>query len=181
MQDTVAEPPRRQRRQRKQAAEVVKLVVTGLSGTGKSAFIESISQYTEWQNTPHNSWFFGRVRVDESLILHFLEPPIGRQFDYMGLRHIMQRLQATGYVVLMDSTQPQHFGEFVSIVHTIRGFHADVPLVVAANKQDSPYAWSPDDIRLGLGIRDIPVMPCIADQPESVREIVIELLYQVLG
>lgn len=172
---------RNQRRRKKQSAQVVKLIVTGLSQSGKTNFIETISQYTEWENTSRSGWFFGRVRVDDSLILHFLEPPIQRQFDFMWLREVMSRIHATGFIVMLDSTRPQHFGEFLSVVYTIRGYHENAPLVVAANKQDSPHAWKPRDIQLGLGIRDVSVMPCQANNREMVREIVLDLLYQVMA
>lgn len=170
-----------QRRRRKRSAQVVKLIVTGSAGAGKSQFIETVSQYTEWQNVPGNGWFFGRVRVDDSLILHFLEPPIEHQYDFMWLRDVMSRIRATGFVVLVDSTRPQQFGEFLSIVYTIRGYHSNAPLVVAANKQDQHHAWTSDDIRLGLGIRDLSVLPCSAFDHRAVRGIVVDLLYQVLA
>lgn len=175
-------PPTRQRRprRRKQTSQVVRLVVVGLSGAGKTSFIETISQYTEWQDEPGNSWFFGRVRVDEDLLLHFLEPPIGRQFDFMWLRDVMARIHATGFVIMLDASRPNTFGEFLSIVYTIRGFHHNAPLVVAANKQDFRNAWAPRDVALSLGMRDIAIMPCIAHDRYSVREIVVELLQQVL-
>lgn len=173
--------PPRERPPKKQKTDVVKLLVTGLAQSGKTQFIESISQYTEWQSQPGTSWFFGRVRVDQSLILHFLEPPMGKEFDFMWLRDVVSKVRATGFVVMMDSSRPQTFGEFLSIVYTIKGFHHDVPMVVAANKQDHRRAWSADDIQMGLGIRDIPLLPCIAHDRQMVREIVIELLYQVLG
>src|SRR5690606_11688892 len=119
------------------------------------------SQYTEWQGRKHNSWFFGRVRVDSSLILHFYEPPINRQYDFIWLREVMSRIRATGFIVMVDSAKPQHFGEFLSILYTIRGYHGNAPLVVAANKQDNRNAWYPEDIRMGLGIRDVSVQPCV--------------------
>lgn len=178
---TRTRPPQQNRQETKQASDVVKLIVTGLSKSGKSDFIKSISQYTEWQAEPENSWFFGRVRVDQSLILHFLEPPIGKQFDFMWLRDVMSKIRATGFIVMVDSTRPQHFGEFLSILYTIRGYHDNAPLVVAANKQDKHNAWSAEDIRLGLGIRDVKVMPCIASDYNLVREVVVDLLYQVMG
>jgi len=173
-------PMRRQRRQPKRAANVVKLIVTGLKGSGKTRFIETISQYTEWQDEPDTSWFFGRVRVDESLILHFLEPPMDRQFDFIWLREVISRIHATGFVIMVDSTRAHTFGEFLSIVYTIRGYHEEGAVVVAANKQDKPNAWSANDIRLGLGIRDVPVLPCVASEPAFVRDIVVDLLYQVM-
>lgn len=172
---------KKSRRKRKHATHTIKLVVTGLHGSGKSSFIRTISQYTEWQAEPGNSWFFGRVRVDRHLLLHFLEPPMDRQFDFMWLREVISRIRATGYVLLIDSSKPQHFGEFLSIVYTIRGFHESAPLAIAANKQDSPYAWSAEDIQLGLGLRDFAVLPCIATDVDPVRNVCIELLHQSLG
>lgn len=167
-------------RQRKHKTKVYKLVVVGLYKSGKSQFIDCISQYTEWQSEPGQSWYFGRVRVDESHILHFMEPPIQRQFDFLWLRDILSRMRATGFIVLVDSTKPKFFGEFLSILYTLRGYHPDTPIVVAANKQDHPRAWAPEDIQLGLGINDVLVLPCSAHQRDSVRDVVVELLYQIM-
>jgi signal recognition particle receptor subunit beta len=177
---TRSQTTHRQRSERKQSSDVVKLIVTGLHQSGKTRFIQSISQYTEWQAEEGNSWFFGRVRVDASLIMHFLEPPMDRQFDFIWLREVLSRIRATGFVIMLDSTRPQYFGEFLSILYTIRGYHEDAPLVVAANKQDKHNAWSVNDISLGLGIRDVSVLPCVAHEHDFVREIVIDLLYQVM-
>lgn len=170
----------RRERQKKQSAKIVRLIVTGLANSGKSQFIRSISQYTEWQGENQTGWFFGRVRVDSSLILHFLEPPIDSTYDFMWLRDVVSKMQATGFVVMVDSARPQSFGEFLSIVYTIRGFHPESPLVVAANKQDRPNAWSATDLQLGLGIRDISVMPCVAYDRNAVRNIVVDVLHQII-
>lgn len=174
-------PPRRRRERKQQASDVVKIIVTGLSGSGKTSFIQRVSQYTEWQGQEQSSWFFGRVRVDSSLILHFYEPPMSRQYDFMWLRDVMGRLQANGFIVMVDSTKPQNFGEFLSILYSIRGYHDNAPLVVAANKQNHRKAWYADDIRLGLGIRDVSVQPCVAHDTYSVRDVVLDLLYQMTG
>jgi signal recognition particle receptor subunit beta len=177
------EQRKRTSQERKQATPVMKLIVVGLPQSGKTSFIKSVSQYTEWQNQQdiENSWFFGRVRVDESLILHFMEPPMGAVFDFLWLRDMISKVRAGGYILLVDSTKPQQFGQFLSILYTIRGFHEDAPLVVAANKQDMPRAWNARDIQLGLGIRDITVHSCSTEDSDSVRDVVIDLLYQVMG
>ncbi len=164
----------------KQTSKVIKLVVAGSTQSGKTQFIQNISQYTEWQEEPNNSWFFGRVRVDPTLILHFLEPPSQQQFDFLWLRDVISKIRATGYIILVDSTRPQQFGQFLSILYTVRGFHEDAPLVVAATKQDHPRAWNPRDIQLGLGIRDVPVHPCTTHNRDMVRDVVLDLLYQVI-
>lgn len=175
---TAPAPPQK-RRQRKQAAQVVKIIVAGLNGSGKTNFIKSVSQYTEYQNDNEKGWFFGRVRVDHNLILHFMEPPMSAAYDFMWLRDVVLKVRATGFVVMVDSTKPHTFGKFLSILYTVSNIDVHTPVVVAANKQDRQSAWQVDDIRLGLGIRDIPVLPCITHQPESVREVLIELLMQV--
>lgn len=172
--------PHQTQHQPRQASDVVKLIVTGLKGSGKTQFIDTISQYTEWQAEPDTSWFFGRVRVDSRLILHFLEPPMNKQFDFIWLREVMSKIRATGFVIMVDSTKPHHFGEFLSILYTIRGYHDDAAIVVACNKQDKYNAWRPDDIRMGLGIRDVSMLPCVADNYDAVRDVVLDLLYQVM-
>jgi hypothetical protein len=61
-----------------------------------------------------------------------------------------------------------------------RGY-ASTPYVVAANKQDLPDAWSPDDLRIALKIdKNIKVLPCVAVDKESVKTILLELLYSIL-
>jgi signal recognition particle receptor subunit beta len=171
---------RRNPHEPKLVSDVVKLIVVGSKGSGKTQFIQTISQYTEWQAEPETSWFFGRVRVDASLILHFLEPPMERQFDFLWLREVMSRLRATGFIIMVDSSRPHYFGEFLSILYTIRGYHEHVPIVVACNKQDKHNAWRVDDLKLGLGIRDIALLPCVSDNYEFVRDVVVNLLYQVI-
>jgi signal recognition particle receptor subunit beta len=53
--------------------------------------------------------------------------------------------------------------------------------VVAANKQDQPNAWSQDDLRLALDIPpEIPVVPCVATDKESVKRVLVALLDEVL-
>lgn len=172
-----ARPPKTE----KQSARVVKLIVAGLHQSGKTQFIQSVSQYTEWQEEPNNSWFFGRVRVDASLILHFLEPPSQQQYDFLWLRDVIGKIRATGYIILVDSTRPQTFGQFLSILYTVRGFHDSAPLVVAATKQDNARAWNARDIQLGLGIRDVSVLPCVTHDRDNVRDVVLDVLYQAMG
>lgn len=175
MQPTITRPPLVKKRK----SNVIKLMVVGLAKSGKTSFIQSVSQYTEWQDESRHSWFFGRVRVDEGTILHFLEPPMARRFNYVWLREAMINTNATGYIVLVDSTRPQDFGQFLSILYTLRGLYDHAPVVVAATKQDDQRAWGSEDIRLGLGIHDVPVLPCASGQYNSVRDVVLEVLYRI--
>jgi signal recognition particle receptor subunit beta len=53
--------------------------------------------------------------------------------------------------------------------------------VVAANKQDLEDAWSIDDLRIALRIEEgIKLLPCVANNKESVKEVLLQLLYSIL-
>jgi hypothetical protein len=52
--------------------------------------------------------------------------------------------------------------------------------VVAANKQDMADAWSAEDLRIALKVRpEIKLLPCVAIDKESVKNVLLELLYSI--
>jgi hypothetical protein len=162
--------------------QAVKIVVMGLPGAGKSSFIQTISEEVHRQQQAFSSWLFGRLTVDENLILHFSEPPSGKVADFMTMRDLITQMRAAGYILVLDSARSQSFAKFVSILYTIRGWDMTMPVVVAANKQDQHSAWSVDDIRIALGINDdVPVLPCVATERTMVEDVVINLLNQMMG
>ena len=85
-----------------------------------------------------------------------------------------------GFVVMVDSTKPETFREAKSILETFRAY-APTPYVVAANKQDQGEAWNTDDLRIALRIEDgVKLLPCVARDKESVKTVLLELLYSIL-
>jgi signal recognition particle receptor subunit beta len=85
-----------------------------------------------------------------------------------------------GFVVMVDSTKPETFREAKSILETFRAY-APTPYVVAANKQDMPDAWNTEDLRIALRIEDnVKLLPCVAKDKESVKNVLLELLYSIL-
>jgi hypothetical protein len=53
--------------------------------------------------------------------------------------------------------------------------------VIAANKQDRPNAWSPDELRLALRQQPhVKVIPCVATDRDAVKNVLLELLYVIL-
>jgi signal recognition particle receptor subunit beta len=53
--------------------------------------------------------------------------------------------------------------------------------VVAANKQDHPDAWAAEDLRIALRIEEnVKLLPCVAKDRESVKSVLLELLYSIL-
>ena len=75
---------------------------------------------------------------------------------------------------------PETFREARHILDTFRAY-APVPYVVAVNKQDMADAWSPEDLRIALRIAsDVKIVPCVATKRESVKRVLLELLYSIL-
>jgi small GTP-binding protein len=171
--------------------QIVKIVVTGPFSAGKTQFIQTISEIdvvaTERKiSRPEEgikdqttvAMDFGRITVDESLVLYMFGTPGQRRFDFMW--EILAE-GMLGFVVLLDSVRPETFREARSILDTFRSY-APVPYVVAANKQDLEDAWSPEDLRIALHIpEEVKVVSCVAIDQESAQSVVLELLYSVLA
>jgi len=120
---------------------------------------------------------FGRITIDEDLVLYLFGTPGQKRFDFMW--EILSE-GMLGFIVVVDSSRPETFREARSILDTFRGYAA-TPYVVAANKQDHPDAWSPEDLRIALKIdASIKVVPCVARDKESVKASLLELLYSIL-
>jgi signal recognition particle receptor subunit beta len=120
---------------------------------------------------------FGRITIDEELVLYLFGTPGQRRFDFMW--EILSE-GMLGFVVLVDSARPETFQEAKRILNTFRTY-APTPYVVAANKQDHPDAWEPDDLRIALRIDPkVKLLPCVAVDKDSVKEVLLELLYTIL-
>ena len=170
--------------------QAVKMVITGPFSAGKTEFIGTISEIdvvsTERRITSSAEQVkdattvamdFGRITVDNDLILYLFGTPGQRRFDFMW--DILSQ-GMLGFVVMIDSTKPETFREAKRILETFESY-ASTPYVIAANKQDMEDAWTPDDLRIILRLdSDVKVLPCIATNKESVKNVLLELLYSIL-
>ncbi len=171
--------------------QTVKMVITGPFSAGKTEFISSISEIDvvkterpisseaerQVKDQTTVAMDFGRITVDDDLVLYLFGTPGQRRFDFMW--EILAE-GMLGFVVMVDSTKPETFREAKSILETFRAY-APTPYVVAANKQDLPDAWSVEDLRIALRIEDgVKLLPCVANDKESVKTVLLELLYSIL-
>jgi hypothetical protein len=86
-----------------------------------------------------------------------------------------------GFIVMVDSTRPETFREARSILETFRAY-APTPYVVAANKQDKEDAWEIGDMRNVLRLDPkVKLLSCVATDKESVKTVLLELLYSILA
>ena len=102
--------------------QTVKMVVTGPFSAGKTEFIRSVSEIdvvsTERKITSIQekaikeattvAMDFGRITVDDDLVLYLFGTPGQRRFDFMW--EILSE-GMLGFVVMVDSTRPETFRE----------------------------------------------------------------------
>lgn len=171
--------------------QTVKMVVTGPFSSGKTEFIQTVSEIdvvaTERKisseeerikETTTVAMDFGRITVDDNLVLYLFGTPGQKRFDFMW--EILSE-GMLGFIVMIDSTRPETFREARSILETFRAY-APTPYVVAANKQDIDDAWSVDDMRIALRLDPkIKFLPCVALNKDSVKSVLLELLYSILA
>jgi small GTP-binding protein len=171
--------------------ETVKVVITGPFNAGKTAFISSISEIevvsTERKITDGSrvvkgqttvAMDFGRITVDKDLVLHLFGTPGQKRFDFMW--EILSE-GMLGFVVVVDSARPETFREAKMILDRFYRFSPS-PYVIAANKQDHEDAWPPEDLRIALKApSDTKVLSCVATDRESVKTVLLELLYSILS
>jgi len=170
--------------------QTVKMVVTGPFNAGKTEFIRSVSEIdvvsterkisTQAERVKDQTTVamdFGRITVDDNLVLYLFGTPGQRRFDFMW--EILSE-GMLGFIVMVDSSRPETFREARNILETFRAY-APTPYVVAANKQDSLDAWELDDMRIALRLDPkVKFLPCIATDKEAVKKVLLELLYSIL-
>jgi small GTP-binding protein len=170
--------------------QTVKMVITGPFSAGKTEFIQSVSEIdvvsterkisSDAERVKEDTTVamdFGRITVDDDLVLYLFGTPGQRRFDFMW--EILSE-GMLGFIVLVDSVRPETFREAKHILEVFSSY-AGTPYVVAANKQDLPDAWSPEDVRIALRIeKGVKVLGCVARDKETVKEVLLELLYSIL-
>jgi uncharacterized protein len=170
--------------------QAVKIVVTGAYSAGKTSLIRAISDIdvvsTEHAVTDPDERMlkaettvaldFGTVAINDEVTLYLFGTPGQERFDFMW---DVLATGCIGYVVLVDSCRPAHLLETQRLMAHFSQI-VDVPFVVAANKQDDPAALPPAYIRRRLGVPEhIPVIPCVARERASAKEVLLSLLAQI--
>lgn len=167
--------------------QILKIVITGAYAAGKSQFIRTISDIepvsTDYAATLEEeralkrettvALDFGTIAINNRLSLYLFGTPGQERFDFMW-EHLA--VGALGYVVVVDSCRPAHFTETQRLMARFAEI-TDAPFVVAANKQDDQAALPPAYIRRRLGIpAETPVLPCVATDRASVKQVLLALL-----
>jgi small GTP-binding protein len=175
---------------RRTSGQAVKIVVTGPFAAGKTTLIRTISEITvlstEKDITDHTrsrksettvAMDFGRITIDRDLVLYLFGTPGQDRFDFMW--EILGE-GMLGYILLLDATREDSLAESVGILAAFRRM-AKVPFVVALNRVEGLDPAEEQRVREALQLeRDVPVLPCDATDRESVKSVLLALLYAVV-
>ena len=116
---------------------------------------------------------FGRVAVDQSIVLYIFGTPGQDRFGFMW-NDLVQG--AIGAVVLVDSRRIEDSFPALDYFE-----HRNLPFIVAVNRFDGAVIHSAEDVRNALSIApNVPVVATDARHREAVKETVLSLLQVAL-
>jgi len=178
------------RNRRRTSGTAVKIVVTGPFAAGKTTLIRTISEITvlstekgitddtrSRKTDTTVAMDFGRITIDRDLVLYLFGTPGQDRFDFMW--EILGE-GMLGYVLLVDASRPESIDEAVGILEAFRRM-ARVPFVVGLNRADGLDEAEEARVRDALDLGDdVPVVPCDATDRESVKSVLLALLYAVV-
>jgi uncharacterized protein len=169
--------------------EIMRLVVTGCVGAGKTTFIRSISEIdvvdtdrkatdevSEIKQNTTVSMDFGKLSFSPEMSLHIYGTPGQSRFNFMWEMLISK---ADVYILLVAAHRPSEFHQARRIMNFMNQCKP-IPMLIGITHNDCPGAWSQENITLALGyLPDAPRPPITlvdANDQDSVAEAILLLL-----
>ena len=179
------------RTRRRHGGQAVKVVVTGPFAAGKTTLIRTISEITvlstergitdstkSRKSETTVAMDFGRITIDRDLVLYLFGTPGQERFDFMW--EILGE-GMLGYVLLVDAEREDSLAEAIGILGAFRRM-ARVPYVVALNRasEQRPCHRGDGFVTCSSWTPTVPVLAVDATDKESVKAVLLALLYAVL-
>lgn len=168
----------------------VKVVITGPFNAGKTTFIKAVSEITvlsterqvsstsgEGDGETTVAMDFGRITVSDDVVLYLFGTPGQERFSFMWETLSEGML---GFVLLVDADAPPTFDDARQMIEFFTEM-SDVPFVVAANKVGADDEDALRAVRVDLGLSDdVALLPVDARDRDSVKSVLLGLLYEIL-
>lgn len=141
--------------------ELMRLVITGPVGAGKSTFIRSVSEIDvvdtdkiatdetkELKAKTTVAMDFGKLRFSPEFAIHLYGTPGQQRFDFMW-DLLIRKAQA--YILLVAANQPKEFRSARRIM-SFMNQRVKIPMIIAITHTDCRDAWKHEDIAVALGL-----------------------------
>ncbi|WP_448528856.1 GTP-binding protein [Raineya sp.] len=169
---------------------ILKLLISGDVGSGKTTFVKAISdiepittdEFVTEEATKQLKEYttvamdFGMLRIDEDLLLHIYATPGQKRFQFMW-DVLMDN--TFGVIFLADASRVDSIFETKSIIDYFCQKYSAFPYIVCVTKMDLEGSLSLPAI-MELIPCEVPFLPINANNPLEVREAVIMLISMAL-
>lgn len=148
--------------------QIMRLIVTGPVGAGKSTFIQSVSEIqvvdTDRRATDETlllkhkttvAFDFGRLQFSPKMALHLYGTPGQARFDFMWDMLIRK---AHIYILLVAAHRPHEF-RYARRILSFMQHRSRAPYIVGITHTDMEGAWELEDLPIALGLLDEATRP----------------------
>jgi uncharacterized protein len=172
--------------------EIMRLVITGSVGTGKSTFIRNVSEIevvntdriatdesAEIKQYTTVAFDFGRLCFGPEMVLHLYGTPGQERFDFIWDMLIKD---ADAYILLVAAHRPQELS-YSSYIRQYMDERVSVPMLIGITHADHPEAMTREQVLSGLGFapdgEHPPTVTLNANEREDVIEALITLIEHI--
>ncbi len=152
--------------------EIMRLVVAGPVGAGKSTFVRAVSEIevvdTDRLATDETAslkakttvgFDFGRLQFGPDMALHLYGTPGQDRFDFMWEELISK---AHAYILLVPANRPATFRK-AQLIYEFMSDRVALPMIVGLTHLDCDEAWNSENVAIAMGFANVAQRPTFVD------------------